>query len=1230
MNRGHAPWLLGIISLSLLLTLPVQGQVPAMAAAAHAPTPTAAATVAVAEATPTAQPENLDELPPVLPDLLHSYEPDSRGLLPPSPGLSRELGPEMASATQSDLPYRYYLFSIGAQAAVGQFNSPQAVAVAPDGSIYVADSDNHRIQHFGATGIFLNTWGSLGSGDGQFSHPYGVAVAADGTVYVADTYNHRIQRFSATGSYLDQWGSSGYGDGQFNQPYGVAVAADGTVYVADTVNNRIQRFSATGEYLGQWGTYGSGDGQFDKPRGVAVAGDGTVYVADSSNDRIQRFSATGSYLGQWGAYGYGDGAFRYPRGVGVAPDGTVYVADTDNHRIQRFSAVGGYLGQWGAYGSGDGQFNGPSGVAVAGDGTVYVAEAGTVYVADYNCRIQRFSATGSYLGQWGARGSGDGQFHQPHGVAVAADGTVYVADSYNHRIQRFSATGGYLGQWGAYGSGDGQFYYPGGVTVAADGTVYVADSYNDRIQRFSATGDYLGQWGAYGSGDGQFNGPSGVAAGDGTVYVADSYNHRIQRFSATGGYLGQWGDEGSGDGQFRGPWGVAVAADGTVYVAESWNHRIQRFSATGGYLGQWGAYGSGDGQFSYPRSVAAAADGTVYVADTSNGRIQRFSATGGYLGQWGARGSGDGRFNNPRGVAVAAGGTIYVADSGNYRIQAFGLAYPQTWRGEYFGNRWLAERPLLIRDETEIDFAWEDGSPDPVIPVEFFSSRWHRYVDLDRTGLYRFTLFIDDGGRLWVDDRLLIEEWRHPQVEWFSETLYLEAGYHRVRLEHYDYQGGASATLDIEYVDTTPSESSATSPSYANTSPVTVAWTASDDYAGVDSTGLWVKYGSTGTWAGTGLTQSGTSGSFSYAPTYGDGTYYFATVATDKAANVEAAPTGDGDTSSVYDIAAPASSASSAEYAPTNIPVAWTADDATSGVASVCLWAKFGSDGTWAGTGLTQDGTSGTFNYTPTSGEGHYYFATVAMDRAGNVAAAPSGDGDSSTLYDVTQPSSQVQVPELERASTVSLPWTAGDALSGVSSTALWVKVGFQGTWAATGLSQSGTAGTFVYAFTQGEGIYYFATVATDRAGNLEALPSGDGAGGCEYRFYRVFLPLTLRDYVCVFAGPWEQEPNNSYLEANGSIISGQGYYGYPDDVKDYFSFYMRESGDITIDLTGHSGADVQLQLFYQNNNDRKVYDAKDPYHIQYSGSPGWYYVYIYASGGYNSAASYTLRVTYP
>jgi hypothetical protein len=88
----------------------------------------------------------------------------------------------------------------------------------------------------------LHAWGSAGNGPGQFHLPSGTAVAADGTVYVADRNNHRIQAFDAAGAFLRTWGTEGTGVGQFRSPLGVAVAPDGMVYVADVRNHRIQAF----------------------------------------------------------------------------------------------------------------------------------------------------------------------------------------------------------------------------------------------------------------------------------------------------------------------------------------------------------------------------------------------------------------------------------------------------------------------------------------------------------------------------------------------------------------------------------------------------------------------------------------------------------------------------------------------------------------------------------------------------------------------------------------------------------------------------------------------------------------------------------------------------------------------------------------------------------------------------------------------------------------------------
>jgi len=90
---------------------------------------------------------------------------------------------------------------------------------------------------------FVRKWGVLGSGDGQFGYPAAIAVVADGSVFVSDRENHRIQKFDSAGNFLIKWGVFGSGAGQFYYPSGVATEFHGYVYVADIYNHRIQKFT---------------------------------------------------------------------------------------------------------------------------------------------------------------------------------------------------------------------------------------------------------------------------------------------------------------------------------------------------------------------------------------------------------------------------------------------------------------------------------------------------------------------------------------------------------------------------------------------------------------------------------------------------------------------------------------------------------------------------------------------------------------------------------------------------------------------------------------------------------------------------------------------------------------------------------------------------------------------------------------------------------------------------
>ncbi len=350
--------------------------------------------------------------------------------------------------------------------------------------------------------VFERKWGSSGSEDGLFNMPRGAAVDSDGNVYVADTNNHRIQKFDSLGKFLGWWGlnddgntgwhkpdSGTVGDygsenGAFRSPWGVAVDSDNNVYVADTSNHRIQKFDSDGGFIMKLGSFGTGDGELWLPYDVAVDADGYIYVVDSFNHRIQKFGSDGDFKGWiglnnlgvagWhepgtdtrGVSGSGDGQFYFPRGIAVDSDGNVYVADTNNHRIQKYDAFGVFLGWWGlgddgitgwhipgidvegVYDTGDGQFRSPWGVDVDSSGNIFVADTS-------NQRFQKFDSDGEFLGWWGydysdftgwhppgtfeigRLGVENGQFWLPYDVAVDLDDNVFVVDSFNRRIQKF-------------------------------------------------------------------------------------------------------------------------------------------------------------------------------------------------------------------------------------------------------------------------------------------------------------------------------------------------------------------------------------------------------------------------------------------------------------------------------------------------------------------------------------------------------------------------------------------------------------------------------------------------------------------------------------------------------------------------------------------------------------------------------------------------------------------------
>jgi predicted membrane-bound mannosyltransferase/DNA-binding beta-propeller fold protein YncE len=282
----------------------------------------------------------------------------------------------------------------------GQFQAPRSLAVAPDGTIYVADSRNNRIQHLNAKGEFINSWGrfaDVAQGDapgGTFNEPWGIAVAPNGNVYVVDTWNYRVQKFTAAGKFISMWGTNGFGNTpmEFYGPRGVTVDKKGNVYVVDTGNKRIVVFDAKDNYLTQFGTPGMEAGELDEPVGIALDDNGLAYITDTWNQRVQVFAPdpTGmiyTSIKTWDVSAWFGQSLENKPFIAVDKNQNVFISDPEGCRVIEFSSAGVPIRTWGDCGFAENQFSLPVGLAFDESGGLWISDAGE------NNRLLHFPAS---------------------------------------------------------------------------------------------------------------------------------------------------------------------------------------------------------------------------------------------------------------------------------------------------------------------------------------------------------------------------------------------------------------------------------------------------------------------------------------------------------------------------------------------------------------------------------------------------------------------------------------------------------------------------------------------------------------------------------------------------------------------------------------------------------------------------------------------------------------------
>lgn len=239
-----------------------------------------------------------------------------------------------------------------------RFVGPDAVAVASDGTIYIADSYANTICKLGADGMvstLAGVAGRQGYADGkgsaaQFNHPVGIAVdPRTGDILVADAYNNTLRRITPQGrvhTFAGQAGVNDHRDGPvgkalFNTPVGIAVDAKGTIFVSEFFNQDVRRITPDGQVTTLAGNpkkRGDADGQgraalFRKPQQICLDAHGNIILADGGNHKVRRITPEGVVTtlagqGQLDKVELGPlpGALITPYGVSPGPGGSVLVS----------------------------------------------------------------------------------------------------------------------------------------------------------------------------------------------------------------------------------------------------------------------------------------------------------------------------------------------------------------------------------------------------------------------------------------------------------------------------------------------------------------------------------------------------------------------------------------------------------------------------------------------------------------------------------------------------------------------------------------------------------------------------------------------------------------------------------------------------------------------------------------------------------------------------------------
>jgi uncharacterized protein (TIGR03437 family) len=577
----------------------------------------------------------------------------------------------------------------GGSAIAAQITKIQGITVDRFGSLYLSDTDHHRVRKVTPAGVITTVAGtgeSGYSGDGgpanqaQLNAPYGLAADGAGNLYIADLANNRIRRVWPDGVITTLIPNT-----PLATPRNLVLDSAGNLYFSEFDGHRVRRIAPDGAVTTVVGTGRagfSGDGgppeqaQLAFPAGLAIDRGGALLIADAGNNRVRRIFANGTINTILGASGT---ALATPVALATDAQGNIYVGDA-SLVVRTYSLTG----RWSDFAggavpgySGDG---GPAFRAVLNSvRDLAVDSASNVYIAD-GPRVRRVDVMGIIMtvaGDGFLHAIGDGDSAQdallsrPSSVALDSAGNLTIADTGTHRVRQVAS--GVISTLAGDGSGSAASLN-GPMSVAADaaGSIYIADTGNGTIRAVGPDKRLRTVTSAVRL-------PRGVCLSRaGALYVVDTGNGRLLRVGATTEIVGS---------QLNAPEACALDSFGNLYLAETGAHRVRRLSPAGDWatVAGTGVAGSdGDeapalaAHLSFPRGVAVDDSGNLFISDTGGNRVRLVTPDGmihtiagtGFPGYSGDAGDAlQARLNGPAGLLLDGAGALYVADSLNDRVR---------------------------------------------------------------------------------------------------------------------------------------------------------------------------------------------------------------------------------------------------------------------------------------------------------------------------------------------------------------------------------------------------------------------------------------------------------------------------------------------------------------------------------------------------------------------------------